>query len=65
LCEVAFAKVRLRGKFRARAEECVFLMFIVPPEDRLGVITALDAAGAVPVVAKLTDRGCETWQVRR
>jgi hypothetical protein len=40
-------------------------MFIVPPEDRLGLITALNAAGGEAGAVKLTDRGCETWQVRR
>jgi hypothetical protein len=40
-------------------------MFIVPPEDRLGLITALGGAGAQAGSVKFTERGCETWHVRR
>jgi D-glycero-alpha-D-manno-heptose-7-phosphate kinase len=64
LCEIAFANGALAGKVSG-AGGGGFLMFIVPPEDRLGLITALDAAGGGAGAAKLTDRGCETWQVRR
>jgi D-glycero-alpha-D-manno-heptose-7-phosphate kinase len=42
-----------------------FLMFIVPPEDRLGLLDALGAAGMSAAPVKFTDRGCETWRVRR
>jgi D-glycero-alpha-D-manno-heptose-7-phosphate kinase len=64
LCEIAFANGALAGKVSG-AGGGGFLMFIVPPEDRLGLITALDVAGGAAGAAKLTDRGCETWQVRR
>ena len=42
-----------------------FIMFIVHPEDRLGLLDALNAAGGRASPAKFTERGCETWQVRR
>jgi D-glycero-alpha-D-manno-heptose-7-phosphate kinase len=64
LCEVAFANGALAGKVSG-AGGGGFLMFIVPPEERLGLITALDTAGGGAGAAKLTDKGCETWQVRR
>jgi len=40
-----------------------FLMFITAPEDRLGLVEALNAAGGAASAVKFTDRGCETWQV--
>jgi D-glycero-alpha-D-manno-heptose-7-phosphate kinase len=64
LCWVAFAHGALAGKVSG-AGGGDFLMFIVPPEDRLGVITALNAAGGQAGPVKFTDRGCETWQIRR
>jgi len=64
LCKVAFANGALAGKVSG-AGGGGFLMFIVPPEDRLGVINALDAAGGEAGPVKFTDRGCETWQMRR
>lgn len=64
LCRVAFDNGALAGKLSG-AGGGGFLMFIVPPEDRLGVITALDAAGGDAGPVKFTDRGCETWQIRR
>jgi D-glycero-alpha-D-manno-heptose-7-phosphate kinase len=64
LHEVAFASGALAGKVSG-AGGGGFLMFIVPPEDRLGLMTALNAAGGEAGAVKLTDRGCETWQVRR
>jgi D-glycero-alpha-D-manno-heptose-7-phosphate kinase len=42
-----------------------FIMFVVHPEDRLGLLDALNAAGGRASPAKFTERGCETWQVRR
>ena len=41
-----------------------FLMFMVAPENRLGLIEALNAAGAEAGPVKFTERGCETWQTR-
>ncbi len=40
-----------------------YMMFIVPPEDRLGLIEALAAQGASASPTKFTENGCETWQV--
>ena len=42
-----------------------FLVFIVPPENRLELVTALNAAGGEAGPVKISDRGCETWQIRR
>ncbi|MBV9509723.1 MAG: dehydrogenase [Caulobacteraceae bacterium] len=39
-----------------------FMMFMVAPEDRLGLIEALNTAGGAASAVKFTDRGCETWQ---
>ncbi len=64
LCEVAFANGALAGKVSG-AGGGGFLMFIVPPEDRLGLIAALGGARAEAGPVKFTDRGCETWQIRR
>ena len=64
LCEVAFANGALAGNISG-AGGGGFLVFIVPPEDRLEVITALDATGGQAGPVKFTDRGCETWQMRR
>lgn len=64
LCEVAFANGALAGKVSG-AGGGGFLMFITPPEERLELITALDAAGGEAGPVKFTDRGCETWQTRR
>lgn len=64
LCEIAFANGALAGKVSG-AGGGGFLMFIIPPEDRLQLISALDAAGGDAGPVKLTDRGCETWQARR
>jgi D-glycero-alpha-D-manno-heptose-7-phosphate kinase len=41
-----------------------FLMFITAPEDRLGLIEALNAEGGSASAAKFTETGCETWQVQ-
>jgi D-glycero-alpha-D-manno-heptose-7-phosphate kinase len=40
-----------------------FMMFMVPPEERLRLVNALNAAGAEASPVKFTDLGCETWQV--
>lgn len=63
LCEVAFAHGALAGKVSG-AGGGGFLTFIVPPEDRLELITALDAVGGKAGPAKFTQCGCETWQIR-
>lgn len=41
-----------------------YMMFIVPPEDRYRLVTALGQAGAIASPVKFTAIGCETWQVK-
>ncbi|MBV9782882.1 MAG: GHMP kinase [Acidisphaera sp.] len=38
-----------------------FVMFIVPPEERFVLISALQGAGAAAHPVKLSDKGSETW----
>jgi D-glycero-alpha-D-manno-heptose-7-phosphate kinase len=64
LYDVALANGALAGKVSG-AGGGGFMMFIVHPEDRLGLVDALAAAGGQAGPAKFTERGCETWQVRR
>jgi len=61
LCEVAFAHGALAGKVSG-AGGGGFVTFVVRPEDRLGLITALSGAGAEAGPVKVTERGSETWQ---
>jgi D-glycero-alpha-D-manno-heptose-7-phosphate kinase len=61
LCEIAFKHGAWAGKVSG-AGGGGFVMFFAPPENRLGVIRALAAAGAEAVPVKITDRGCETWR---
>src|SRR5439155_4077831 len=61
LCEVAFAHGALAGKVSG-AGGGGFVTFVVRPEDRLGLITALSGAGAETGPVKVTERGSETWQ---
>jgi D-glycero-alpha-D-manno-heptose-7-phosphate kinase len=63
-CDVAFASGALAGKVSG-AGGGGFVMFLVHPEDRLGLLDALNAAGGNAGAVKFTERGCETWQVRR
>jgi D-glycero-alpha-D-manno-heptose-7-phosphate kinase len=62
-CNIAAAHGAMAGKISG-AGGGGFLMFVIPPEDRLGLITALNAAGGIAGPVKFTDRGCEAWQVR-
>ena len=40
-----------------------FMMFLVPPEDRLALITALrEEGGVVAESVKFVERGSETWR---
>jgi D-glycero-alpha-D-manno-heptose-7-phosphate kinase len=64
LYDVAFTNGALAGKVSG-AGGGGFVMFIVHPEDRLGLIDALNAAGGSAGPVKFAERGCETWQVRR
>jgi D-glycero-alpha-D-manno-heptose-7-phosphate kinase len=40
-----------------------FMMFIVPPDRRIGVIRALNGAGGTASGVHLTDQGAESWTV--
>jgi D-glycero-alpha-D-manno-heptose-7-phosphate kinase len=42
-----------------------FMMFIVPPEQRLDVVEALNNAGARASPVKFVHKGCETWRMKR
>jgi D-glycero-alpha-D-manno-heptose-7-phosphate kinase len=42
-----------------------FVMFIVPPEHRVGVIDALNHAGGTASGVHFTDNGAESWIVGR
>jgi D-glycero-alpha-D-manno-heptose-7-phosphate kinase len=64
LYDVALGNGALAGKVSG-AGGGGFVMFIVPPEDRLGLLDALNAAGGNAGPVKFAERGCETWQVRR
>ncbi len=39
-----------------------FLFFLVHPEQRFGLIEALNRSGGMASPAKFTERGCESWQ---
>ncbi len=64
LCDIAFAHGALAGKVSG-AGGGGFMMFIVHPENRLELVEALNLAGGNAMPVKFTERGCETWQVRR
>jgi D-glycero-alpha-D-manno-heptose-7-phosphate kinase len=64
LYEVAVANGALAGKVSG-AGGGGFVMFLVHPEDRLGLLDALNATGGIAGPVKIADRGCETWQVLR
>ena len=64
LYDVAFGNGALAGKVSG-AGGGGFVMFIVHPEDGLGLIDALNAAGGLAGPVKFAEHGCETWQVRR
>jgi D-glycero-alpha-D-manno-heptose-7-phosphate kinase len=60
LCEIAFCHGALAGKVSG-AGGGGFLMFIVPPAARPGLIAALAEAGAAPGPVRMTERGSEAW----
>jgi D-glycero-alpha-D-manno-heptose-7-phosphate kinase len=60
LCKIALAHGALAGKVSG-AGGGGFMMFIVPPDDRLRVINALDAGGGRASPVHLTLKGSETW----
>ena len=41
-----------------------FMMFMCAPENRLGLVETLTAAGATAGPVKFTEIGCETWQTK-
>ena len=61
LFAVALANGALAGKVSG-AGGGGFLVFIVPPEDRLDLVTALNAAGGAAGPVKFSDGGCENWR---
>lgn len=63
LYELARSKGAIAGKVSG-AGGGGFMMFVVPPEERLDVVDALNAAGAVAGPVKFTEGGCESWQVK-
>ena len=64
LYDVAVANGALAGKVSG-AGGGGFVVFLVNPEDRLGLLNALNANGGIAEPVKFAERGCETWQVRR
>ena len=64
LYDLAFERGALAGKVSG-AGGGGFVMFLVHPEDRMGLVDALNSMGGNASTVKITDRGCETWQVRR
>ena len=63
-CRAAFASGAIGGKVSG-AGGGGFMMFIVPPERRIGVIQALNGAGGEAASIHLTARGAESWRVAR
>ena len=60
LFEIALANGAFSGKVSG-AGGGGFLMFLVPPDQRLTIIRALNAQGAAASAVHLTSRGSETW----
>lgn len=63
LYEVALNNGALAGKVSG-AGGGGFMFFLVHPENRFRLISALNAVGGQASPAKFTDQGCETWQFR-
>lgn len=64
LYELAKANGAMAGKVSG-AGGGGFMMFIVPPEQRLDVVEALNNAGARASPVKFVHKGCETWRMKR
>jgi D-glycero-alpha-D-manno-heptose-7-phosphate kinase len=64
LYDIAFANGALARKVSG-AGGGGFVMFLIHPEDRLGLLNALNAASASAGPVKFSERGCEAWRVRR
>jgi D-glycero-alpha-D-manno-heptose-7-phosphate kinase len=61
---VAMAHGALAGKVSG-AGGGGFLMFIVPPQQRVALITALNQAGGTATAVHFTSEGAESWTVER
>jgi D-glycero-alpha-D-manno-heptose-7-phosphate kinase len=62
LYELAFAHGAIGGKVSG-AGGGGFMMFIVPPDRRIGVVRALNEAGGTASGVHLTTQGAESWRV--
>jgi D-glycero-alpha-D-manno-heptose-7-phosphate kinase len=62
LYELAFANGAIGGKVSG-AGGGGFMMFIIPPHRRVGVVRALNAAGGNASGVHLTGRGAESWTI--
>lgn len=62
LYDLAFAHGAIGGKVSG-AGGGGFMMFIVPPHRRIGVVRALNAAGGTASGVHLTGQGAESWTV--
>jgi D-glycero-alpha-D-manno-heptose-7-phosphate kinase len=62
LYETAFAHGAVGGKVSG-AGGGGFMMFIVPPDRRIGVVRALNAAGGTASGVHLTAQGAESWTI--
>ena len=60
LYDLAFAHGAIGGKVSG-AGGGGFMMFIVPPDRRIGVVRALNSAGGTASGVHLTDQGAESW----
>ena len=59
---LAFANGAIGGKVSG-AGSGGFMMFIVPPDRRIGVVRALNEAGGVASGVHLTGQGAESWTI--
>ena len=62
LYELAFANGAIGGKVSG-AGGSGFMMFIVPPDRRIAVVRALNAAGGTASGVHLTPQGAESWTI--
>jgi D-glycero-alpha-D-manno-heptose-7-phosphate kinase len=62
LYDLAFANGAIGGKVSG-AGGGGFMMFIVPPDRRIGVVRALNAAGGTASGVHLTSQGAESWTI--
>jgi D-glycero-alpha-D-manno-heptose-7-phosphate kinase len=62
LYDLAFANGAIGGKVSG-AGGGGFMMFLVPPDRRIGVVRALNAAGGTASGVHLTGQGAESWTI--